>query len=165
MKRKFDRQSIQLSISKFFCSGFYTGESPIAPGTVGSFAYLIIWYFVLSPNYLWQFLAFLAVTILGWMLTAYLLPRLIPSAKEKKQQDPSWIVIDEWAGLAFAFLAINPLDVWEIIIAFTLFRIFDASKVWPVSLAEKWPGAKGVICDDLVAGGLVALLMTVFKLF
>ncbi len=151
-------KSIKIEVAKFFCSGFYTGEFPFAPGTVGSFAYLLIWFFVLSSNYLWQILALIIVTLVGWLLTAYLLPR-INQEGNKKHNDPSWIVIDEWAGLAVAFLAVDPTNVWQIILAFALFRLFDASKVWPVSLAEKFPGARGVMMDDLVAGALSGLLI------
>ncbi len=148
----------KVEFAKFFCSGFYTGEFPFAPGTAGSFAYLLIWYFVLSPNYLWQLIALVLVTTIGWILTAYLLPRINQDGN-KKHNDPSWIVIDEWAGLAIAFLAVDPKNVWQIIAAFALFRFFDATKIWPVSYAEKKAGAAGVMLDDIVAGVLSVIIL------
>lgn len=154
----------KVEFAKFICSGFYTGEFPFAPGTAGSFAYLLIWYFVLSTNYLWQVIALAIVTIFGWLLTAYLLPR-INQEGNKKHNDPSWIVIDEWAGLAVAFLAVDPTNVWQIIAAFALFRFFDATKVWPVSLAEKRPGATGVMLDDIVAGVIASVFILIGSIY
>lgn len=78
-------------------------------------------------------------------------------AIEKFQQqtntnDHSMIVVDEVAGQWIALLAtgMQPLLV---LAAFLFFRLFDITKIWPVSWCEqKLPGARGVMADDLAAG-------------
>lgn len=79
-----------------------------------------------------------------------------------QQEDPQWIVIDEWCGLSVTLLAYNPQDpAWVPYAAFIAFRLFDITKIPPVSQAERLPGAFGIMLDDVVAGilgcGLVLL--------
>jgi phosphatidylglycerophosphatase A len=72
-------------------------------------------------------------------------------------QDPQMIVIDEVVGQSIALLPalLNPL-----LLAFILFRFFDATKIWPVSFFDKKvPGALGVMGDDVVAGIMAALTL------
>jgi phosphatidylglycerophosphatase A len=79
-------------------------------------------------------------------------------------QDPSEVVIDEFAGqwLALSFTVI-PLwrhgvedmlfAAWPAWVApFLLFRLFDIWKPWLVGRAERMVGTAGVMLDDLWAG-------------
>ncbi len=66
--------------------------------------------------------------------------------------DPQWIVIDEWAGMWIPLLLCAPDQLARIGVAFVTFRVFDASKVWPVCVMERLPGARGIIADDVMAG-------------
>ena len=79
--------------------------------------------------------------------------------------DPPEVVIDEVAGQWLVMCAPSAgfwmagLDPWQFpwpgwLSAFLLFRLFDIAKPWPVSRAERLPGAAGVLADDLVAGAL-----------
>ncbi len=73
--------------------------------------------------------------------------------------DNSMIVIDEVAGLWITLLAttFNPLSI---LLAFGLFRFFDILKPFPVNwLDRNLPGAKGVMCDDLMAGVYAGLCL------
>lgn len=73
--------------------------------------------------------------------------------------DNSMIVIDEVAGLWITLLAttFNPISI---LLAFALFRFFDILKPFPVSwLDRNLPGAKGVMCDDLMAGVYAAICL------
>ncbi|MDH3607190.1 MAG: phosphatidylglycerophosphatase A [Acidimicrobiia bacterium] len=73
--------------------------------------------------------------------------------------DPGWVVIDETAG---AWLAVVGLGGWPFVVGWLVARAADITK-WPpgVSAAERLPGARGVMADDLVAGayGLAAGLL------
>lgn len=84
------------------------------------------------------------------------------------RKDAAEVVADETAGVALPVtLAVAvPLPglpvVWALVVAFLLFRLFDALKPWPVGALERLPGGWGVLADDLMAGvyaagGLVAL--------
>ncbi len=73
--------------------------------------------------------------------------------------DPPWVVIDELAGMWLALLAVGeePL-LWAA--AFLLFRLLDIAKPFPINLAEKrLKGAAAVMADDLLAGGITALVI------
>ncbi len=78
--------------------------------------------------------------------------------KRTGRSDPSESVIDEVAGQWLA-CAVAPLSLAGFAIAFVLFRFFDISKLWPVSLGEKLPGGWGVMTDDMIAGWLAAAII------
>lgn len=130
-----------------FLTWFGAGFSFHAPGTMGSLnalpmAALIAW---LAGS---QALAIAAIVpfILGMIYTARYL-RAEPTAT-----DPQWIVIDEVVGL-WITLAVVPLNVIWYALGFGLFRLFDITKPWPVSWADRSvPGALGMMLDDVLAG-------------
>ncbi len=76
--------------------------------------------------------------------------------------DPSECVIDEVAGqwLACAAAPLTPLGFG---LAFVLFRSFDISKLWPVSLGERLPGGWGIMTDDLIAGALTTGIIAALR--
>ena len=96
-------------------------------------------------------------------------PQETPEPQEtrevKDKWDPAWIVIDEAAGVAVAFVpfAVSNSSL-AVVVAFVLFRILDAAKPPPVRQAERLPGALGVMADDLVAG-IGAAILTAALLF
>jgi phosphatidylglycerophosphatase A len=89
--------------------------------------------------------------------------------EETGHKDPSFIVIDEWAGLWFALTPLlftatiqpQPWALWiaRLVAPFMLFRLFDIWKPGPVDHAQRLPGGWGVVLDDVVAGLLAALLV------
>lgn len=80
------------------------------------------------------------------------------------EQDPGWIVVDEAAGMLLPLAALPAGAGWAgVAAAFALFRAFDILKPWPVSWADGRPGATGVMLDDIVAGGLAAILLLVVQ--
>ena len=85
------------------------------------------------------------------------------AARPFARGDPGWIVIDETAG---AWLAIIGLGGWPLAIGWVVARLADITKFPPgVGAAERLPGSRGVMADDLVAGlyGLAAgWLVTAF---
>jgi phosphatidylglycerophosphatase A len=74
------------------------------------------------------------------------------------REDPSECVIDEVAGQWLACAA-APLSVLSFAIAFVLFRLFDVTKLWPVSLGEELPRGWGIMTDDMIAGAMAAVLV------
>ncbi len=85
--------------------------------------------------------------------------------KNGGNHDPSFIVIDEVAGLALAFLLYPSPEPITLAATFVLFRLFDILKPWPVSWADaKVKGAAGVILDDLIAGAMAAATVWVMAL-
>lgn len=132
----------------FLATGFYSGYSPVAPGTAGSVVGAAAYFLLLPLGWPIYVAVTLAVTILGiWV-----------SGRAETlfgQKDSKHIVIDEIAGQLIALFMAPPVW-WAVLAGFGLFRLFDITKVWPVSAFEKFKGGAGVMLDD-VAAGLLAL--------
>ncbi len=91
-----------------------------------------------------------------WAVPGYL--------RHSVDQDPSEVVIDEFAGqwLAMSFTVIPLwqhgvedmlLAAWPAWVApFLLFRLFDIWKPWIIGKADRMKGTAGVMLDDLLAG-------------
>jgi phosphatidylglycerophosphatase A len=129
-------------------TGFGSGLAPKAPGTFGSLAALVLWWWLIAPLG-WPLQLAIVAGVFG--LGLWLCGRA--SARHGLGDDPA-IVIDEFAGLWLALLgaAAEPLTA---LAGFLLFRLFDIWKPWPVSVADqRVPGALGVMLDDLLAGAL-----------
>jgi phosphatidylglycerophosphatase A len=138
--------------------GLGSGFSPRAPGTAGSLAAVALWWFALAPLTLVQQLVVIAlVTAFGTWLVGRVQRRYGVT-------DPSSIVVDEFAGQWIALL-VSPGELWTVLAAFGLFRLFDIWKPWPVGMLERRVGgAFGVMVDDLAAG-LMALAVLQFTFY
>ena len=130
--------------SHLFATWFGVGLIRPAPGTWGSLAALLLWYFaefLHSSIYI-----ILPIFILfSWLICSQ-------ASQDSDAKDHSAIVIDEVAGMLVALSFVSH----EIIIflwTFLLFRLFDIWKPWPISLADKnVEGGLGILLDDLIAG-------------
>lgn len=129
----------------FFAMGFGSGLSPLAPGTAGSLAAMML-FIPMSSAPDWFHLLFIAAAV---GLGVFVCGRV---AADLDVKDPSAIVWDEFVGMWISLLFV-PLAWHWWALAFALFRFFDILKPWPVSWADrKLRGGLGVMCDDLVAG-------------
>ena len=139
------------SLGRFIGSGFGTGLSPVAPGTVGSLAAVIIYWLLpvgsTSP-------ALYGMIVVGFVLGIWATGTLITPG----DPDPSKAVWDEFIGLWVTCLLLPKELVW-LAAAFLCFRIFDVLKPWPARRLESLHGGLGIMADDLAAGlyGAVAL--------
>jgi phosphatidylglycerophosphatase A len=129
------------------------GRFPFAPGTVASavalpFAWLIL---RAAGPYALCGAALLAAAIGVWASDMYV--------RDTGKSDPSECVIDEVAGQWFA-CAFAPLSLPGFVLAFVLFRLFDITKPWPASAAERLNGGLGVVADDMVAGLFAGLIVS-----
>lgn len=122
-----------------------------APGSWGSLAALLMGAVILSYGWLAMAAATMAALLIGiWASDIY--------HKQTGKKDASEVIIDEVAG-QWSVLLVAPLSLEGFIIAFALFRFFDILKPFPVNKAEQIEGAIGVMADDIVAGGLAAMIM------
>ena len=71
--------------------------------------------------------------------------------KHQSIKDPSWFVMDEAAGMWLSMMLLPKDNVWVILVAFFMFRLFDIWKPWVIKKAEKLPGATGIMLDDVMA--------------
>ena len=126
-----------------------------APGTWGSLAGVILWFF-LPIAHTWIWLILPLFILLSWYVCAEV-------NKDSDSDDHSSIVIDEVAGILVA-LAFVPYTALAYFGAFALFRLFDIWKPWPISWVDKnIKGGWGILFDDLLAGLFAGVIL--FSLF
>ena len=111
----------------------------------GSFASLVfvgIIYF-LQLEIIWLLIIFISLTIIYFISVDDI----------SASNDPSWITLDEIVGMSFASLA-SPSELLPLLTGFIIFRASDILKTPKiVAQMEEIPGKKGVLYDDLAAGG------------
>ena len=155
----------------FIALGAGSGLSRIAPGTVGT---LWAWIgFVLLSNWLdatawgWTLLAGLP---LGWWACTL-------TARHAGIDDPGFIVWDEVLAFWLVLWVLTPATPVMQLIAFGLFRYFDAAKPGPVAWADQlfhgvdpatqrhaWTLAGiGIMLDDLVAAACTLLVIALWR--
>ena len=139
-----------MNFRKFFLTVGFSGLSPKAPGTVGSFVSLIIGLFLL------EFLHVSTLFLLALLITVIAIKQINIYEKEVGMHDGKEIVIDELAGMwiALSICGINSENmIFMAPLAFIFFRIFD---IWKPSIIgridREVKGGLGVMGDDVVAG-------------
>ena len=80
------------------------------------------------------------------------------------KDDPSEVIIDEFIGQSIPLLFLINYNVYEVLLAFCAFRFFDITKIYPINIAEKLSGAKGVIMDDIIAGIYSLIIIMFYKI-
>jgi len=128
---------------KIIASVFYIGYLPVAPGTLGSLAALVLFYFICHSAILMA-AVILIVVILGF----------VTAGKVEKmfgEKDPGEIIIDEFSGMLICLYGIPP-TMGYVVTGFLLFRFLDIVKPKPIRDLEKLKGSMGIMLDDLVAG-------------
>lgn len=129
----------------FLASCAYAGYFPIAPGTAGSAAGVILdkaLRTILSPV-IHGVVIVLIIVVGVWVANIV--------EKESSKKDPSLIVVDEVAGMLLSLYLI-PLSWIGLLAGFLLFRLLDIVKPFPCRRAENIPGGAGIMADDLIAG-------------
>lgn len=136
-------------LARSIATGGGTGYAPHASGTVAAVAAAIIGtgLLLIGP---WA----LAIGVLLALAAGFwAIGRLNVAG------DPGWVVIDEVVGQWIALFAAFRPSLITILAAFLFFRAFDILKPGPVHWVERWPGALGVIADDVLAGIFAAVLL------
>jgi phosphatidylglycerophosphatase A len=150
--------------ARIIATGFFSGYSPWASGTVGSLVGMLFFFIPGFSNPVVLAIAIVAGIIAG-VHTANLVAtvegdRLTKSAQRAKDRfqpdrhdtpDPSIVVIDEIVGMWIAMFAIHP-SLISMAIAFIVFRVFDIIKPYPAQELERYHKGWGIMLDDVVAG-------------
>jgi phosphatidylglycerophosphatase A len=145
----------------FLATGFGSGYSPIAPGTVGT-AVAIPIYLLLEFYFQLGLLAYIVVVVLITVLGCVVAQR---AGQHFGAVDAGHIVIDEIAGFLIGMVGAPPR--WQsLMIGFVLFRLFDILKPWPARYFDRRvANGFGVVMDDVAAGLYVLLVMLLLKSF
>jgi phosphatidylglycerophosphatase A len=149
---------------RIFAFGFGSGLSPFAPGTAGT---LLAWAAFLLGDYFLSSQAFLWIISGGILLGCWICGQV---SEELGKKDFGGIVWDEIVAFWLVLIFIMPASIWIQILAFALFRFFDAVKPGPIGMIDRhfkqaegsndaypsnlkqilWRGF-GIIADDLAA--------------
>jgi phosphatidylglycerophosphatase A len=129
----------------FLATGFFAGNIPIAPGTVGSIVGLLFCLLLSKTDLIYMFFFQLIFVILAVWVAG-------EAEKILKMKDPGCIVIDEIAGIMVTLFGL-PFNAVSVISGFILFRLLDIIKPFPIRYIEnKLSGGIGIVMDDVSAG-------------
>jgi phosphatidylglycerophosphatase A len=118
------------------------GYIPVAPGTFGSAAGLLLWA-LLPPSAAVQGSTIIILFIAGaWSGSI--------AERHFGRVDPGQVVIDEVMGMLIT-LFLNPVGWAGAALAFVLFRAADIAKPYPANRLERLSGGGGVMADDAMA--------------
>ena len=142
------------------CGGI--GYLPLAPGTWAAVFTAIAW-FIISSNttmpVLWQ----------SGIATLLIVTGIYSSGKiaNQKDKDPSYVVIDEAAGMWITLISFFP-SFQNLLAGFILFRFFDIVKPLGIRKMERFKNGWGIMMDDVAAGvysNVVLQLIVMMKLW
>lgn len=150
-------------VALVWATGFFSGFSPVAPGTAGSAVMAVLYY---ASGKLGLFQPF-ALDTLAWLLVVTVVVSYsgVWAAGRAERffgaKDPGEVVVDEFAGqlITYLFLPLVPqlagqpwvFEIWTLG-GFFLFRLFDVLKPYPAQHFEALRGGLGIMADDIVAG-------------
>ncbi len=142
----------------FLAFGLGSGASPWAPGTMGTLAAIIPYFWFAQLNLPLYLLMLLITSLVGiWLCDR--------TSKDLGVHDHGGIVWDEFVGFWITMLAAPAGLIW-IVIGFVLFRLFDILKPWPISWVDKHVhGGFGIMLDDILAGVLAFICLQLLALW
>ncbi len=148
-----DRPRAAMLVATWFGSGY----SPVAPGTAGSAAAIVI------AIALHEYLGFGqgAFAVLAAVTLAPAIWAADATAKALEVKDPSVVVVDEVVGQWVSLAGARAFNWKSYLFAFVLFRLFDIWKPPPARQLEALPGGLGINADDVMAGLYAALVLFV----
>jgi phosphatidylglycerophosphatase A len=135
----------------------YVGHCPIAPGTAGSAAALLL-YALLR----WIGSPVLDVAVIAALFAAGCWAGSVAESHYGRT-DPGHVVLDEVIGMLVTLLFV-PVTWVGVGVGFLLFRAFDIVKPFPARQCERLHGGFGIMADDAVAGvyGNLALRLVIW---
>ncbi|MBA4715092.1 MAG: phosphatidylglycerophosphatase A [Chloroflexi bacterium] len=114
---------------------------------------ILILFFGDNINYLARFLILIPILLISF----------ISLNVEFENEDPSFVVIDEFVGMWISLLLFD--EIILILISFFLFRFFDITKFLGINKIEKLNGSLGIMLDDIVAGIYTLIIVFFIKIF
>ncbi len=143
-------------VHRLLATGFFSGYSPVAPGTAGS---LVGVAFYLLPGFEDPVVLsiLIACVFFAGTFSASVLERLLG-------EDPAVVVIDEIVGMWVSLLLL-PKTLPVIVASFLAFRFFDIVKPPPARQLERLRGGWGIMLDDVAAGVYANLAVRLLRAF
>lgn len=152
---KFGTSFVFSRLSHLIASGFGSGLSPVAPGTMGTlWAWLI---FLLIDPFLTDLL-WTGLLVVGFLIGIWACER---TCKDLGVEDHGGVVWDEVIAFWLVLWVLPATWGWQLA-GFIAFRFFDAVKPPPVGWADRnFSGGFGVMFDDILAAFMALLVLAV----
>ncbi|MBX3611862.1 MAG: phosphatidylglycerophosphatase A [Hydrogenophaga sp.] len=147
----------------FIALGGGAGLARVAPGTAGTLWAWVGWLVlqrVLPHDSLGLVIAI--ATLIGWWACTV-------TARHMGIADSGHIVWDEVVAFWLVLWLIAPSSFWAQLVAFALFRLFDAVKVGPMAWADQTfkgfgpRGGFGILLDDFAAALCTLLVIALWR--
>ncbi len=136
----------------------YVGHFPVAPGTAGSAAALLLYAML-------RWIGSPPVVYVAVIVGLFAVGCWAGSVAEAHygRTDPGYVVLDEVIGMLLTLLFV-PVTWTGVLVGFLLFRGFDIVKPFPARQCERMHGGLGIMADDAVAGiyGNLALRLVIW---
>jgi phosphatidylglycerophosphatase A len=141
------------TVNRWIITWFGCGKVPVAPGTAGSIGALPVCWVLAEYAPLWvRIVVAIGVTTIAILGAAQ-------DQFETATRDPSYVVVDEVAGMLWTTLLL-PAQWLPMAIGFGLFRILDVVKPVPANLFDRrsktspstFRRGAHIVLDDVVAG-------------
>jgi phosphatidylglycerophosphatase A len=129
------------AIAMVLATAGYVGFFPIAPGTAGSLAGLIVFAFVRWIGVPAFEISVIVAVLIAGIWSASVAERVL------NLKDPGPVVIDEVLGMLIT-VALLPLSLTGVLVGFLLFRVFDVIKPFPAGRLESLHGGMGIMLHD-----------------
>jgi phosphatidylglycerophosphatase A len=129
----------------FIATCGYLGYVPVAPGTFGSAAGLLVYAAVR-----WSGVPALEIAVIVLLFAIGVWSSSV-AEKHFGGVDPAPVILDEVVGMLIT-LALVPVSMTGAIVGFLVFRLFDVVKPWPANRFEALHGGLGIMADDAMAG-------------
>jgi len=163
--------------SRALAFGLGSGLAPFAPGTAGT---LWAWATFLLGDYFLSTAAWFWIIGAGILLGCWICGQV---SEELGKKDFGGIVWDEVVAFWLVLIFIMPANLWMQMLAFALFRFFDAVKPGPIGMIDRyfkhvengdhsspssvglilWRGF-GIIADDLAAALFTLLTLALVQI-
>jgi phosphatidylglycerophosphatase A len=121
---------------------FGVGYAPVAPGTFGSAAGVLLWWMLPASPAVHAVVIVALFAVGSWSGNA--------AERHFGRSDPGQVVVDEVMGMLIT-LFLNPVGWAGALLAFFMFRVFDVIKPYPSDRLERLHGGVGVMADDAMA--------------
>jgi phosphatidylglycerophosphatase A len=143
--------------------GLGSGLPRVAPGTVGTLwgwaAFVLLQPWISDAG--WAWIIGLG-TLVGWWACTV-------TARHMRIADSGHIVWDEIIAFWLVLWLISPTGFWGQLLAFGLFRLFDAVKIGPMAWADQRfkgfgpRGGFGILLDDFAAAFCTLLVIAAWR--
>ncbi len=133
-----------MRLGLFISTCGYLGYVPVAPGTFGSAAGLLVYAAVR-----WSGSSALELAVIVLLFAAGVWSSNL-AEKHFGGVDPAPVILDEVVGMLIT-IALIPVNIPGAVVGFLLFRLFDVVKPWPANRLEALHGGLGIMADDAMA--------------